>query len=156
MDRSVDRTPNQHGDVMTNPEEPKNIVRLSALLLLSFALASAYGASPVGKTWTKSESTLDCGNGRRGTKCFELATINLTWDHPTQREDDSPMSLSEVSHYIIQMQRDGGAVKTLAVAKSTSFTLRHMPAGVYTFAIATVDSDRLRGNFSTTIQVTVN
>lgn len=156
MARSVDRTPNQHGDAMTNNEEPKTIIRLSVVLLLSFLVASAFAATPVAKTWSKAESTIDCGNGRRGTKCFQLATINLEWDHPTRREDDSPLALTEVSHYVITMQKDGGDVKTFAVAKSTSFTLRYMPAGVYSFAIATVDSDRLRGNFSTTIQVTVN
>lgn len=156
MGRSVDRTPNQHGDVMTKPEEPKTIVRLSVVLLFSVLLATAYGATPVGKTHTKDTYTQLCPNGKRGANCFTTANIQLTWDHPAERIDDSVMPFTEISHYVVSMQRDSGPVVMITVAKKTSFNLKFMPSGTYTFAIATVDSDRLRGPFSDSIQVTIN
>ena len=137
-------------------EDPKTIIRLSVVLLLSFLVASAFAATPVGKNHTKDAYTQLCPNGKRGANCFTTANIELTWDTPTLREDDSALPITEISHYVITMQRDSGPVVTISVAKKNSFNLKFMPSGTYTFAIATVDSDRVRGNFSDSIQVTIN
>jgi len=114
-----------------------------------------WAASPVGKTHRMQDYTQDCGNGRRGTKCIELYTINLSWDTPTQREDSSPLPRNEIFYYVLQYERGSGVTVQLAVSPGTEFQLYGMPAGAYTFRIATVDSDRQQGNFSDDISLTV-
>lgn len=141
---------------MSNHADPKTIIRLSVVLLLSFLFASSFAATPVGKTWSKAESTIDCGNGRRGTKCFQLETINLEWDHPTQRVDNSPLALTEVAHYVIQIERAGVAlIIQKAVGKGTA-TTEPAISGDYTFRIATMTSDKQLGPFSEDVFLTVD
>lgn len=137
-------------------ENPKFIIAASVFVMLLFCIVSAFAATPVGKTWQESDAVQVCPDGRRGTKCFGLATITLTWETPVEREDGSPLPFSEISHYVITQQRNTGPVTSIAVARSNIFVLRHMPAGTYTFAIATVDSDGFIGNFSSSIQETIN
>lgn len=126
------------------------------IIIAAFVLSTpSLAASVVGKSWSKQESTIDCGNGRRGTKCFSYANIELTWDTPVEREDGASLPLHEILYYIISKSKDGGQKEFIAVPRVNSFTLRFMPTGVYTFEISTVDSDRLQGNFSDSIQVTI-
>lgn len=137
-------------------EEPKTIIRLSVVLLFSFLVVSTFAATPVGKTWSKAESTIDCGNGRRGTKCFELRTVNLTWDHPTQWVNDSPLALSEVAHYVIQIERAGVAlIIQKSVGKGTA-TTEPAISGDYTYRMATMTSDKQLGPFSEDVFLTVD
>ena len=134
-----------------------NLIR-NTVLFVSFLAASSlsYAAVPSDKVFNSNLSPFTCSDGRKGSKCFTFATIILTWDTPTQRVDGSSLSFNEISHYIIRKQRDAGVVVSMTVAKKNSIHLRYMPSGTYTFTIATVDSDRLRGPFSDSIQVTIN
>lgn len=141
----------------TKTEDSKTIIRWSVALLASFLFVSAFAATPVGKTWSKAESIIDCGNGRRGTKCFELRTVNLTWDTPTQREDGSPLGISEISLYVLQREREGSIITIQThVGKGVSTSVKNLPLGNYTFRIATMDSDRITGAWSPDLLVPVN
>lgn len=127
---------------------------LSALAIL-FVTNYAVAAAPTSRTWTKADYTQDCGNGRKGPSCFQARDIELTWSHPTQREDSSALTINEVSHYVISMSKDGGPARMIAVSKKTSFTLRHMPSGTYTFQISTFDTNKQQSAFSAEIQITI-
>lgn len=138
------------------PASPELIKRYSfsliaLMLVLSVSLQLESAPTPQGKTWGGSEGLLDCGNGRFGSSCPTTATITLTWDTPTQREDNSLLPVTEIQGYVITKQRNSGPVEHRTVTRINTVKFEGLPEGVYTFSIATVDSDGFRGDFSTPI-----
>lgn len=115
-----------------------------------FALLTidAWPASPVGKTHTNSDYTQDCGNGKRGVKCSNYQTASFNYNIPTLREDGSELTPSEISHYVVQFEKDAGPTVQFSVPNTLTFQLPKMPSGSYVFRIATVDTSGQRGAFS--------
>lgn len=133
------------------------VVKLFFCFLAGYALGmfiDAYAATPTGKTWTGDRTIQDCADGKRGVTCFETRDVVLTWDHPTEREDSTPLALNEISHYVIEVSKDG-SIRTFAVAKSLSHTMKKLRSGTYQFRIATVDTDGLQGRFSEMVEVII-
>lgn len=127
---------------------------LAALAIL-IATNNAIAAAPTSRSWTKADYTQDCGNGRKGPTCFESKDIELSWSHPTQREDGSALPLDEIGYYVISMSKDGGVARLIAIGKKTVFRLRHMPSGTYAFQISTFDTTKQQSAFSAEIQITI-
>ena len=78
----------------------------------------------------------------------ENATLTVSWTAPNQREDNSVLSSSEISHYIIQYGKISGTyTNSIKVAKTnnqlpTEITVSDLTEGeVYYFAGITVDSN---------------
>lgn len=86
------------------------------------------------------------------------ADIILTGDVPTQREDGSPLPVSEISGYqIIYGDTPDGLNQTYTITTpdKVEATIEDFDPGTYYFAVATVDSDGIRGNFSEVISAVV-
>lgn len=82
------------------------------------------------------------------------ADIQLGWDHPTERENNSALPLSEIDGYRIYYSVDSGSEQTISLPVTTSHTLSDVVGGNYTFQISTV-SEGLEGNRSGSILVPV-
>jgi hypothetical protein len=125
------------------------LIKTFVVLVCFFLIA----ATPVPSN--HSNYPVTCPDGSQGVECVELKSVELTWDTPVEREDGSPLSFNEISHYVIQYGLTENSISTIAVAKSNSVTLRSLPSGVYFFRIATVDSDKTQGQFSADISQTL-
>lgn len=82
------------------------------------------------------------------------ADIQLGWDHATEREDNSALSLSEIDGYRIYYSVDSGSEQVIALPVTTSHTLSDVAGGSYTFQISTV-SEGVEGYRSDPIIVPV-
>lgn len=90
---------------------------------------------------------------------LEAVAVEYSWDAPTQREDGSALPLNEISGYTIEYGFSAGAL-TNTVNVSGGSTLTHTITdisgqSVIYARIATVDSDGQQGNFSSTINTSL-
>ncbi len=86
------------------------------------------------------------------------ASIELSWDIPLQREDGSALELYEINGYVIAYGTNSGNLTNqvqVSGASQTSALIEELNAGTYYFAIATVDSEGVQGNYSEEISQTV-
>jgi len=87
------------------------------------------------------------------------ADVSLSWDIPTEREDGQALELYEINGYRIAYGFDENSLNNMYEVTGAAVTeqvFEDMNSGVYYFAIATVDSDNVQGNYSDTIQVVIN
>lgn len=85
--------------------------------------------------------------------------VTLSWDIPTEREDGTLLPPDEISGYEIAYGIDANNLtsKVSVLGASTLNTvIEGLPDDTYFFAIATLDSDNLLGNYSETITVIIN
>ena len=88
-----------------------------------------------------------------------LHDLALSWDIPLEREDGSSLSLFEINGYTIAYGASSDQLDStvnIVGGQQTAHTLRDLVPGTYFFAIATVDSDGLQGQYSDVVQVLVN
>jgi len=87
-----------------------------------------------------------------------FASIALSWDTPTAREDGSALPLNEIDSYKVYISYEGDSFEdTLSVPASlNNIELADMPPGNYQLAIATTDSTGITGNKSETVTVIIN
>lgn len=79
------------------------------------------------------------------------ASVDLTWDIPTEREDGTALELYEIDGYTIRYGSNSGELNQVVHVNGASVTttrVENLPSGTHYFAIATVDSDGVRGAFS--------
>jgi hypothetical protein len=76
--------------------------------------------------------------------------IELTWDIPSSREDDSVLLPTEIKHYVIYYGTDENSLDSMIIVDGLT-TIITLDPGVWYFAISTVDSDGLEGRKSNTI-----
>ncbi|KZX78961.1 hypothetical protein A3715_09040 [Oleiphilus sp. HI0009] len=94
-----------------------------------------------------------------GSNDTSSRSISLSWDIPVEREDGSDLELYEINGYVIKYGSSaGGMANTINISGGnvTQYTLDNLNSGTYYFAIATVDSDDVQGEFSSTISAGVN
>lgn len=85
-----------------------------------------------------------------------LDVINLTWSRPTKRADGTELSPDEISGYEIkQLKLNGSEVVDSRTALITPREFHSLPAynGLNAIAIATIDSDGTKSEFSEFIKV---
>ena len=88
----------------------------------------------------------------------QVASIALSWDIPNKREDGSDLELYEINGYVIKYGvTSGNLTESINVVGGgqTEALVEDLETGTYYFAIATVDSDGMQGEFSAEIQETV-
>lgn len=139
----------------TLPRRKAGRMLITAIVLLLLWSALALSASPTGKTWNKAEFTETCADNKRSARCITYRQIVLTWNHPVQREDLTPLEEKYISHYVIQYEKDGGQTITLNIGRQEYLILRYKTSGTYTFRIATGDSYGRQSEFSDDIQLIV-
>ncbi len=87
-----------------------------------------------------------------------LAAVQLSWDIPLEREDGTALELYEINGYVIAYGTSSDNLSsTLSVsgATETTATIKELASNTYYFAIATIDSDGVQGNFSSVIEQTI-
>lgn len=87
-----------------------------------------------------------------------VASIELTWNVPEQREDGSSLPLYEIDGYVIAYGANQNELTNQLVvdgASTTSTVLENLNSGTYYFSIATVDSDGVQGAYSSVIQQSI-
>lgn len=68
------------------------------------------------------------------------ATFLITWDTPTQREDNSPLPRAEIAKYQIEWSIPNSATRRIKTAKAgTNEYLMYLPPGEYSFRMRTFD-----------------
>ena len=88
----------------------------------------------------------------------QLASIELTWDTPTQREDGSALSFNEIQGYVIEYGSNVFELQnSLYVINEfpNSSRIHNLLPGTQYLRIATVDSDGIQGAFSEAISITI-
>lgn len=103
-----------------------------------------------------SADSLD-GNNTLTLPEFLTELGNLTWSAPTQREDTTPISTSEIDTYKVYYGTTSGFYKNqIDISKIVGQTaqLEEFNAGTYYFAITTVDTDGRESKYSQEYTVT--
>jgi len=89
-------------------------------------------------------------------------SVNIDWQIPTVRADGTPLTLAELAEYAIVYDSDPSLanLKTLTVpsfdstgAPISALSIPDLPAGMYYFAIAAVDTNGMASNFSEVVAV---
>jgi len=87
-----------------------------------------------------------------------LATMSLSWEAPSTREDGSSLSAAEIDSYAIYLSYEGDSNEDVIMVSGAlnNINLSEMFPGNYQFAIATTDISGNIGSRSETILVTIN
>jgi len=89
-------------------------------------------------------------------------SVNIDWQIPTVRADGTPLTLAELAEYAIVYDSDPSLanLKTLTVPSFdntgqpiSALSIPDLPAGMYYFAIAAVDTNGMASNFSEVVAV---
>jgi predicted phage tail protein len=84
-------------------------------------------------------------------------TANLSWDIPTTRADDTPLSATDLIGYEIYYTTDDPAVSgtiTVAGGNTNSYAATNLQAGTYYFTISAVDSTGQKSEMSNLATIT--
>ncbi|MDH5388698.1 MAG: VCBS domain-containing protein [Gammaproteobacteria bacterium] len=84
--------------------------------------------------------------------------INLTWNIPSEREDNTPLSLSAIGGYNIYYgSKQGQYINTVSIedGSAESYTFTDLPTGTYYFVVTTYDTDGRESMYSTEIIKTI-
>ena len=84
-----------------------------------------------------------------------VASVELSWDIPLEREDGSALALYEINGYVISYGTTSGSLDALVTVTGygeTTALIEDLTPNTYYFAIATVDSDGQQGAFSAEIE----
>jgi len=85
-------------------------------------------------------------------------SVQLSWDIPSFREDDSPLDMSEISGYLLEYGYSPSAITghiRLTDANITQYTITDLASGMLYAHISTIDSTDVQGQFSDWISVTI-
>jgi hypothetical protein len=99
-----------------------------------------------------------CSSGGSSTGGTTAADVSLSWAAPAEREDNTPMSLSEIAGYKIYYGiTHGQYTNSVDISDGTAenFTFANLPAGTYYIAVTTYDTDGRESQFSAEVQIVV-
>ena len=86
------------------------------------------------------------------------ADITLSWTTPTEREDNTPLAVIEISAYKIYYGTTSGQYNnsiTIDNNQATSTLFENFATGTYYFAITTIDTDGRESQQSSEVQKTI-
>jgi len=86
------------------------------------------------------------------------ADITLSWTTPTEREDNTPLAIIEISAYKIYYGTTSGQYNnniTINNNQATSTLFENFATGTYYFAITTIDTDGRESQQSSEVQKTI-
>jgi len=87
-----------------------------------------------------------------------VADINLTWVAPAEREDNQPISLSEIAGYKIYYGTTQGKYPNsinVNDGSASSYTLNNFTEGTYYFVVTTYDTEGRESQYSSVLTVTI-
>lgn len=88
----------------------------------------------------------------------QLASIELTWDTPTEREDGSALSFNEIQGYVIEFGTNSTSLQNRINVENllpNSLTISDLSTGLLYLRIATIDTDNRQGTFSSIINISI-
>ena len=107
-------------------------------------------------------------DGQGGQASAELAisvlavnkrfSLELSWDMPKQRDDESELDVDEINGYILAYGRAPNELNSnvfIDSAYKLSYLITELEAGTYYFTIATLDNDDLLGAYSDQIMISL-
>ncbi len=100
----------------------------------------------------------DGGLAEDGSGAASSNAVNLTWVAPSEREDGTGLSLSEIAGFRIYYgAKSGDYLNTIDVDDhtATQAVLAGIPSGTYFVAVTTVDVDGRESSYSSEVVVTV-
>ncbi len=87
-----------------------------------------------------------------------ISDVSLSWIAPSAREDDNPISLSEIAGYKIYYgTTQGNYNNSVNVNDSAAegYTLNGLSSGTYYFAVTTKDTEGRESQFSSVVQIVI-
>jgi VCBS repeat-containing protein len=84
-----------------------------------------------------------------------FVNVSLSWVAPSQREDGTALSLSEISGYKVYYGTTQGQYPnstTINDSTATGHTFTNFPAGAYYFVVTTIDVDGLESGYSPVVK----
>lgn len=91
------------------------------------------------------------GSGGGGSSSNRDGTATLSWVAPSNREDGSPISLSNIASYEIAYGKESGRYTNfieIGDASATSARVKSLEAVTYYFAIRVFDTDGVSSRYS--------
>lgn len=105
------------------------------------------------------ETQSDDSNGSTtNTGAINTSDVRLSWAAPSEREDNKPISLSEIAGYKIYYgtsQRSYSDNIKIDDGDVDSYTFYNMDAGTYYFALTTLDTAGRESQYSDEIKIVV-
>ena len=87
-----------------------------------------------------------------------IATIDLSWFAPAEREDNTAIALSEIAGYKIYYGSTQGQYPnsvTIDDGSATGHTFQNFTAGTYYFVVTTIDAEGRESQYSTEAAITI-
>ena len=84
--------------------------------------------------------------------------VNLSWTAPAERENNEPISLSEIAGYKVYYgteERRYPKSVNIKDGSSTGYTFKNLAAGIYHFALTTYDTAGRESQYSAEIVIVV-
>jgi len=84
--------------------------------------------------------------------------VNLSWTAPSERENNEPISLSEIAGYKVYFgteKRHYPKSVNIRDGSATGYTFKNLSAGTYHFALTTYDTAGRESQYSTEIVIVV-
>ena len=84
--------------------------------------------------------------------------ITLAWAAPAERENNDPISLSEIAGYKIYYGTAPGQYTnsvTINDGSAIDYTFQNFTAGSYYFVVTTVDTEGRESQFSSAVMITI-
>jgi hypothetical protein len=84
--------------------------------------------------------------------------INLSWVAPVEREDGTPISMSEIAGYRVYYgASQGNYTNEVEIADSNTMqvTLSNLTTGTYYIAVTTIDTDGRESGFSQAVSKSI-
>ena len=84
--------------------------------------------------------------------------VNLSWTAPSQRENNEPISLSEIAGYKVYYgteERRYPQSVNISDGSATGYTFRNLSAGTYHFALTTYDTAGRESQYSAEIIIVI-
>lgn len=150
---------------------PLKHIALAALIALLTACGGGGGSSDDSDTQSSTNnnrqnnsqlpSNQDSGSGdsNQDQGSAGNTTVSINWNAPSSREDDSPLTMSELSgyeiYYLLDNSTGGGGVISISDPSITEYTTDSLRPGTYHFAISSIDTDGLYSTLSDYYTITI-
>jgi len=87
-----------------------------------------------------------------------LAEVNLSWTAPSEREDNEPISLSEIAGYKVYygtIQNDYPNSVDINDGSAEGYTFKGFSTGTYYFVLTTYDTEGRESQYSPAVKIVV-
>jgi hypothetical protein len=101
---------------------------------------------------------LDGSSGTAGGGIVQGAAISLSWTAPYEREDGTPIPMSDIAGYRVyygSSQGDYSEIVDIADSSTMQVTLNNVPSGTYYIVVTTYDVDGRESGYSEEVVTTV-